>query len=180
MFSMAAFFTAFVFLIVFNERLMMKHYIGMTMLTVAIAVISQSKQQTNDNTSQVKASIWYPISMVVLNSMVHTSITTQGRYWMLKAKINSFDQQMDAFLLHAIVLLILHVWYIGFVSIQLLTINLCLLVGLGSAFNMIGWLLCSEACVNGVAGPAQALCEMQSVWQLFLEIVVYTRIPNLS
>ena len=45
---------------------------------------------------------------------------------------------------------------------------------------MIGWLFCSEACVNGVAGPAQALCEMQSVWQLFLEVVIYSRIPNLS
>ena len=91
MFSMAAFFTAFVFRVVFNERLMKKHYIGMTMLTIAIAVISQSKQQNTETNGPIRASIWYPISMVILNSLVHTSITTQGRYWMLKAKINSFD-----------------------------------------------------------------------------------------
>lgn len=74
---MAAFFTAFVFRLVFNERLMTKHYIGMTMLTIAIAIISQSKQQNSPYIEGlVKASIWFPISMVALNSMVHTSITT--------------------------------------------------------------------------------------------------------
>lgn len=91
MFSMAAFFTAFVFRLVFKERLLIKHYLGMTMLTLAITIISQSKQRSSDNNTLTKASIWFPISMVVLNSIVHTSITTQGRYWMLKANINSFD-----------------------------------------------------------------------------------------
>ena len=70
---------------------------------------------------------------------------------------------MDAFFLHAIILFLLHMFY-ALLSGNLLTLNICLMVGIGSAFNMVGWLLCSEACVNGVAGPAQALCEMQSVW----------------
>jgi drug/metabolite transporter (DMT)-like permease len=77
MFSMAAFFTAFVFRVFFNERLLTKHYIGMTMLTIAIAVISQGKQPDYvDGEKEQRASIWFPISMVVLNSIVHTSITT--------------------------------------------------------------------------------------------------------
>jgi drug/metabolite transporter (DMT)-like permease len=40
MFSIASFFTAFVFRIVFGERLQIKHYVGMAMLTVAITIIS--------------------------------------------------------------------------------------------------------------------------------------------
>ena len=48
MFSMAAFFTAFVFRFIFNERLKLKHYIGMVMLTVSITIITQS----NNNNSQ--------------------------------------------------------------------------------------------------------------------------------
>jgi len=40
MFSIAAFFTALVFYLVFNERLELKHYVGMTLLTIAIAIIT--------------------------------------------------------------------------------------------------------------------------------------------
>jgi len=40
MFSIAAFFTAFVFYLVFNERLELKHYVGMTLLTISIAIIT--------------------------------------------------------------------------------------------------------------------------------------------
>lgn len=40
MFSIAAFFTALVFYLVFNERLELKHCVGMTLLTIAIAIIT--------------------------------------------------------------------------------------------------------------------------------------------
>ena len=49
MFSMAAFFTAFVFRITFNEHLLLKHYIGMIMLTLAIVVISQAKSPSYES-----------------------------------------------------------------------------------------------------------------------------------
>jgi len=45
---------------------------------------------------------------------------------------------------------------------------------------MIGFFLCQESCVNGQAGPAQALMEMQSVWQLLLEIGVNSHYPTLG
>ena len=52
------------------------------------------------------------------------------------------------------------------------------LAAAGSFFNALGWLLCSEACINGIAGPAQALIEMQCIWQLLIEVVLHQHIPN--
>jgi len=43
---------------------------------------------------------------------------------------------------------------------------------------MLGYFFCTEACTYGKAGPAQALMEMQSVWQLVLEMIVYGNIPT--
>lgn len=126
----------------------------MSLLSGAIAIISLQKESPVPNSSQVvTASIWLPIGLVALNSVVHTSITTQGRYWLQKSQINSFDQQMDAFLVHTIILALGHFGY-NMSSFPVLTFHFCVLVGLGAIFNMLGWLLCSEACVNGIAGPA--------------------------
>lgn len=43
LFSSAAFFTALVFHICFNEKLEFRHYLGMVLMTVAIFVVTQSK-----------------------------------------------------------------------------------------------------------------------------------------
>ena len=52
------------------------------------------------------------------------------------------------------------------------------LAAAGSFFNALGWLLCSEACINGIAGPAQALIEMQCIWQLLIEVILHQHSPN--
>ena len=43
LFSLAAFFTAFLFLIIFGEALQPKHYIGMTLMAIAIVIIATNK-----------------------------------------------------------------------------------------------------------------------------------------
>jgi drug/metabolite transporter (DMT)-like permease len=40
MFALAAFTTAFVFWVIFKEKLLLKHYIGMALLGTAIVIIS--------------------------------------------------------------------------------------------------------------------------------------------
>jgi hypothetical protein len=62
---------------------------------------------------------------------------------------------MDAFFIHALSLLLFHI-----AKYPAIPVEVCFFTGFGSAFNMIGWLLCSEACVNGIAGPAQAIVEL--------------------
>ena len=42
----------------------------------------------------------------------------------------------------------------------------------------IGNFLVNEAIVHGKAGPTSALCEIQSLWLLVLEIFVLSKIPN--
>ena len=58
--------------------------------------------------------------------------------------------------------------------------SVMMLIAVGSFFNMIGYILCTESSVYGRAGPAQALMEMQSVWQLLLEIGVNSHYPTLG
>ena len=41
-----------------------------------------------------------------------------------------------------------------------------------------GNFLVNEAIVHGKAGPTSALCEIQSLWLLVLEIFVLSKIPN--
>lgn len=71
------------------------------MLTIAITIITQSKP-SQVALEEASCSIWVPIAFVTLNAMIHTSITTQGRYWMIKSKIDSFYLQLDALILHVI------------------------------------------------------------------------------
>lgn len=95
--------------------------------------------------------------MVVVNAVVHTSVSVTGRYYNLKG-IPSFDLTLDGYFWHAITLLIANMIYVavgGYIDFKLM-IN----IGLGSLFNLTGFFLCTEACVHGKAGPAQALMEM--------------------
>jgi len=57
--------------------------------------------------------------------------------------------------------------------------NIMCWAGIGSFFNMLGFFLCTEASVYGKAGPSQALMELQSVFQLLMEIALFGRVPNI-
>jgi len=45
-----------------------------------------------------------------------------------------------------------------------LPLSIMIWAGIGSAFNMTGFFLCTEASVYGKAGPSQALMELQSIF----------------
>jgi hypothetical protein len=60
---------------------------------------------------------------------------------------------MDAFVLHVMTLFVVHTILSCMFDLKL-PLSLCMLTAVGACFNMIGWLFCSEACVNGLAGPA--------------------------
>lgn len=97
--------------------------------------------------------MWVPIAMVMVNSMIITSITTHGRYWFIHSKMDSFLLQMDAYLLHAICLGLFNLTVLGNAEWQM-PWSLWMWTAAGAFFNMLGWLLCCEAAVNGIAGPA--------------------------
>lgn len=155
LFSSAAFFTALVFHIAFNEKLQIRHYLGMVLMTLAIFIVTQSKPQAiYDHAATV--GIWVPILLVMLNSVIITCITTHGRYWFIKSNMDSFLLQMDAYILHVITTALFHLFVYSDVTWQM-PWSLWAWTSAGAFFNMLGWLLCCEAAVNGIAGPAQAL-----------------------
>ena len=49
-----------------------------------------------------------------------------------------------------------------------------------SIFLLVGQVTLAVALVHGKAGPAQALLQLQCVFTLFWEIVVFRRLPNLK
>lgn len=51
-------------------------------------------------------------------------------------------------------------------------------IGLISIAGAFGNFLVNEAIVHGKAGPTSALCEVQSLWLLVLEIVILGKLPN--
>ena len=51
-------------------------------------------------------------------------------------------------------------------------------MGAISIAGAFGNFLVNEAIVHGKAGPTSALCEIQSLWLLVLEIFVLSKIPN--
>ena len=69
----------------------------MSLLATAMIIISQSDHDILDQKNSgegeviVVASMWVPIGMVVLNSVVHTSVTTTSRYWTIKGGIPSSE-----------------------------------------------------------------------------------------
>ena len=54
------------------------------------------------------------------------------------------------------------------------------ILGMGgiSIAGAFGNVLVNEAIVHGKAGPTSALCEIQSLWLLVLEILALHKIPN--
>ena len=91
--------------------------------------------------------------------MIHTSITTQGRYWQLTSQFDSIQMHLDSFVLHALSLIVAHLGLAWF-GIRMPPVSVDLLVGAGAFANAFGWMFCAEACINGIAGPAQALSEL--------------------
>ena len=115
---LSAFFTAFLFNCLFNEKLFISHYIGMGFLAVAIVIIALGAKTTpegDDESSPIEGfptiSIWIPICIVVINSIVHSSISVTGRYFLIQGGMPSFDFSMDAYILHAFLLMVSYVIY---------------------------------------------------------------------
>ena len=167
---MSAFFTAFVFRCLFNESLFCKHYVGMVFLLIAIVIIALGEQSSGEEDEEMdsilegfpKISIWVPISIVVINAVVHTSVSVSGRYFLIHGGMPSFDFSMDAFALHAVTLILGYCYFCyayGPIPGEIMKTT-----AIGSIFNMSGFILYSEACVYGKAGPAQILMELQSIW----------------
>jgi len=153
----------------------------MVFLGVAVILIATSEEDAKEELGDVvnpdKISILWPIFFVVINAVVHTCVTVTGRLWMLKGGIPSFNLTTDAYLWHVITLMIAQLVYS--LVYEPLPSSVIFFIAVGSMFNMTGFFLCTEACVYGKAGPAQALMELQSIWQLLLEVVIYSNIPNI-
>ena len=66
---------------------------------------------------------------------------------------------LDSFVLHAFSLMIVHAVLVV-LGTQMPPLSVDLLVGIGAFVNAFGWFFCAEACINGIAGPAQALSEL--------------------
>ena len=152
---------------------------------VAIVIIAMGEGEVDPAESESSLiegfpviSIWVPIGLVVVNSVLHTSISVIGRYFLIKGAFPSFDFSMDSYILHSFGLMIAYIIYCQLYGA--LESELVWTVATGSIFCMSGFILYSEACVYGKAGPAQILMELQSVWQLILEIVLYSFIPGVT
>jgi len=180
LFVMAAFFSALVFWLMFGEQLQMKHYIGMVLLAIAVLIISLSSDASHsldeDGVSQ-NISIFWPILFAVLTCVNHTAITVTGRYWQLHGGISSFSLTSDSFLIHCIICFSLQLWYS--LAYEPMPASVVTFMALGAFFCMLGFYLITEACVYGKAGPAQALMELQCIWQLFMEIAIWGTKPSL-
>eukprot|EP00351_Strombidinopsis_sp_SopsisLIS2011_P000868 CAMPEP_0116880444 /NCGR_PEP_ID=MMETSP0463-20121206/12369_1 /TAXON_ID=181622 /ORGANISM="Strombidinopsis sp, Strain SopsisLIS2011" /LENGTH=107 /DNA_ID=CAMNT_0004531021 /DNA_START=684 /DNA_END=1007 /DNA_ORIENTATION=- len=106
-------------------------------------------------------SVWFPIMCALIGAIFHTSISVTGRIWMMKG-ISSFELTTDAFFLQGVTLMIANVVYV--LCGGQLPLSIMIWAGIGSAFNMTGFFLCTEASVYGKAGPSQALMELQSIF----------------
>lgn len=85
----------------------------MSLLTASIIIISQSDQKflnhrnLPESEDIVVTSMWFPIDMVILYSVVHSIVTTISRYWTIHGGIPSSELQLDAFFCHSISLIFL-------------------------------------------------------------------------
>ena len=51
-------------------------------------------------------------------------------------------------------------------------------IGLLSILGVVGNYFVNESIVHGKAGPTSALCEVQSLWLLALEIIFLKKVPS--
>ncbi|CDW75900.1 UNKNOWN [Stylonychia lemnae] len=173
------------FYFVYNEKLNYRHLIGMIFIIISIAFISQGKtnviggrKSDSNNTvgSNKSLSIFVPICLALLACLVITAqslITRAIRF----TKISSAQYTADSQFLSNSLLVCFGIY--EQIYGKSYTSNEALIFISTSFLQIIGLLFLNGAIIFGKAGPSQALIQLQSPFQLALEIIIMSQIPNI-
>ena len=153
LFSGVVVLTSLIFYFMFNEKLSLKHYIGMTMIIASIILISNSRQLDSVSTIQEegKISVLYPIMFAMLACVIFSSTTLIARlvkYTGLPSLQFSADSQLILGLIMVSMFLREHFFILPYAFDDFWP------PALGSFLVICGSLSLNGACAYGKAGPA--------------------------
>lgn len=130
------------------------------------------------------------MTLAITATLCFTASSTYSRFIINKAKgkLSSSQLVADGYLVQSIIMLSLYFLQYLFHqpppshptknSLEVGSLRHFQVVGGISLFGTLGNYLLNEAIIHGRAGPSQALCEVQSIWMLFLEVAVLGKLPS--
>ncbi|TNV78815.1 hypothetical protein FGO68_gene5254 [Halteria grandinella] len=188
LYSLTPFFTAIAFYLFFKERLNMNHGVGMLFIFGCVYITSLSENREQSSNGAV--SVIIPVTLAITATLCFTASSTYSRFIINKAKgkLSSSQLVADGYLVQSIIMLSLYFLQYLFLqpppshptknTLEVGSLRHFQVVGGISLFGTLGNYLLNEAIIHGRAGPSQALCEVQSIWMLFLEVAVLGKLPS--
>lgn len=172
LYSLTPFLTAVMFFIFFRERLAKLHIVGMFCIFACVAITGESNKEKADTTPG-NISILIPLVLAIVATLFYTCTNFVSRLFVQKCHISSGQLLADSCLVQAIVLLTVFL-----VRPNPYEFDIILSMALLSLVTVFGNVLVNESIVHGKAGPTSALCEVQSLWLLVLEVYFLGKIPT--
>ncbi|CDW77625.1 UNKNOWN [Stylonychia lemnae] len=174
--SLTSFTVAIVFYFLYHEKLNFKHLIGMILIIICVVLIAISKSFTIQRPLvEEPITVFVPIFFALLQVLVMTLSTVIIR----KSQENGYDvirfcidQQIVSGGLFLLLFLHSHFTYLPYTWTQLWFIQIAVIAFTSAviAFNY--------SLRYGKGGISMAICQLQNVFQLILEVLVEGRIPN--
>ncbi|CDW90529.1 UNKNOWN [Stylonychia lemnae] len=179
----ASIFTAIAFYFIFNEKLGVRHIVGIMLMTFSLILIASGKYQVNEQvqlrtgiTEETKLSVFVPIVLAILNCFAFVAGSYYSRQ-MKTTKLSIFQYTADsaAFIsiLFSILALVYHFNYKPYTSEQFK------LVALSSCCQVIGQIFFVGSGAYGNGGLVQAMIQVSAPYQMLLEIFVLNQYPTL-
>lgn len=151
--------TSLAFLLIYDEKLGVRHYIGMICIIISIVLIAYGKdaekESLNLSTTEQTMSIWYPILLSFLGCLIFTTQSIISRA-VRTTKISSPQYTADSMFPTYLILTICGIHQHFAVSPYLLS-EFMYQLGISTCW-ILGVICLNGAITYGKGGPVQALC----------------------
>jgi drug/metabolite transporter (DMT)-like permease len=180
MFSVYCVFISVLFYFLFNEKLAIRHGIGICLMLACVGFIALSKEsaQTTIEDDTNEGEVINKLLAVGFGLCVPVFITwfiTASRYWSVTHKYHSFNYTVDTLLMMGVLevpFFILHWVSFGY-SLYVLVVGV-----IASFCQIAGTCLCIYAATNGLGGPSSAMIQVQGLIHTILSATVHGIVPN--
>ncbi|CDW75156.1 UNKNOWN [Stylonychia lemnae] len=173
--TLASFFIAFTFYILYKEKLLVRHIVGMVLMIFGVISIAVSKSRNQDMT--ISPQLIIPIMLCLLQCTFLTVCAVILRQ-VTKRGYDSIQFSQDSFLVAGIFYLILFI-YSQTVFPGSITTQKIIILTLAGAFLILGSTFQNVALKSGRGGVVMAIIQCQSLFQFVFEIFLQFRVPNI-
>eukprot|EP00347_Sterkiella_histriomuscorum_P017280 403349988 len=180
----ASIFCSLAFYVIYKESLSLKHVLGIIIVFLSVVLIANGNyeptQQTKDRlaitTEADETSVIIPITLAIVNCFIFVFNSILVRE-VRKTKISTSQYTADSQLMIASLWTVLGIHQHFYVQAYTWTEAMPVLIA--SIMYTLGLIFFNGAISYGIAGPVQAMIQIQAPFQLILEVIFTKSYPSI-